>query len=152
MPSSATPEVADSYYQSLQTRVERWLAAESTHHSPCATLYRHLPDLYRFLLGLALDTRLPASERAGIVSTLKYIVAPYDFVPEAVLGTPGLCDDLVLAALAVDRLHETCDNGLLAEHWQLPGNLRDVARSILAAAGNLVDAAILGRLRALLPA
>lgn len=152
MPSQAMPAATDSYYQALQQRVERWLADGSAQHAPCAALYRHLPDLYRFLVGLALDTRLPAAERAGLVSTLKYIVAPYDYVPEALLGTPGLCDDLVLAALAVDRLHETCDASLLAEHWDLPGGTREVARAILAAAGELVDAGILGHLRALIPA
>lgn len=152
MPSQAMPVATDSYYQALQQRVERWLADESAQHTPCATLYRHLPDLYRFLVGMALDTRLPAAERAGLVSTLKYIVAPYDYVPEALLGTPGLCDDLVLAALAVDRLHETCDASLLAEHWRFPGSTREVARAILAAAGELVDAGIFARLHALIPA
>lgn len=151
MPSQALPEVTDSYYQGLQQRVERWLADESVEHAPCAALYRHLPNLYRFLVGLALDPRLPATERAGLVSTLKYIVAPYDYLPEALLGTPGLCDDLVLAALAVDRLHDTCDATLLAEHWRLPGSTREVARAILAAAGELVDPGIHVRLRALIP-
>lgn len=147
-PLSGAP---DSYYQALQARVRAWLESDAARCVPCAALYHHLPDLYRFLVALALDTRLPAAERGGLVSTLKYIVAPHDYVPEAILGVPGLCDDLVLAALAVDRLYQTCDLGLLDEHWRLDSSPREVAGEILNAAGALVDHTVLRRLEALLP-
>ncbi|HPC84197.1 MAG TPA: DUF1232 domain-containing protein [Thermoanaerobaculaceae bacterium] len=152
MPGERLSGAAESYYQALQARVAAWLATDAASGVPCARLYRHLPDLYRFLVALALDTRLPASERGGLVSTLKYIVAPHDYIPEAILGVPGLCDDLVLAALAVDRLHQTCDPGPLDEHWHVGGSPREVAGEILDAAGDLVDREILRRLEALLPA
>lgn len=142
---------ADSYYQTLQDRVKRWLASDASRQVACAELYRHLPELYRFLVAVALDSRLPASERGGLVSVLKYIVAPHDYVPEAVLGVPGLCDDLVLAALAVDRLHQTCEAACLIEHWRQEALPEEITGTILRAAGALVDATTLVRLEALLP-
>lgn len=152
MPGKALSGAPDSYYQALQARVEAWLASDAACGVPCATLYRHLPDLYRFLVALALDPRLPAAERGGLVSVLKYIVAPHDYVPEAVLGVPGLRDDLVLAALATDRLHRACDGSLLDEHWHLAGSPRRIAAEILHAASALVDRTVLSHLEALLPA
>lgn len=151
MPGKPLSGASDSYYQALQVRVRTWLESDAARGVPCAALYHHLPGLYRFLVALALDTRLPAAERGGLVSTLKYIVAPHDYVPEAILGVPGLCDDLVLAALAVDRLHQTCDPELLDEHWHLDSSPRAVAGEILDAAGALVDHTVLRRLEALLP-
>jgi len=142
---------SDSFYQALQARVRAWLESEAAHGVPCAALYHHLPELYRFLVAVALDTRLPTAERGGLVSTLKYIVAPHDYVPEAVLGVPGLCDDLVLAALAVDRLQRTSNPELLDEHWHLDSSAQAVAAQILDAASALVDHSVLRRLEALLP-
>lgn len=150
MRNDPSSEAADSYYRALQARVRAWLEGDAARRVPCSVLYRHLPDLYRFLVGLALDARLAAGERGWLVSTLKYIVAPHDYVPEAILGVPGLCDDLVLAALAVDRLHQTCEPSLLDDHWRFDGSPREIASEILAAAGALVDHAVLRRLEALL--
>lgn len=151
MDSRPLPATADSYYHALQERVKGWLHSEAANQVSCAALYRHLPDLYRFLVALALDPRLPSSERGGLVSVLKYIVAPHDYVPEAILGVPGLCDDLVLAALAVDRLHQTCEAACLTEHWHKEELPDKIAHTILAAAGALVDSSTLVRLEALLP-
>ncbi len=142
----------DSYYLSLKARVEVWLASDEARSIPRAELYRHLPELYLLLLRLALDPAVPQRERTAVLATIKYIVAPYDLIPEAIHGVAGLRDDLVLAAFMVERLCSDCDEASLARHWQGPVPARRIAHEILDAGGALVGDDLLERLRGWLPA
>jgi uncharacterized membrane protein YkvA (DUF1232 family) len=141
----------EPFYLDLQQRVEAWLGSEEARRFPCAHLYRFLPSLYLFLVRVAVDARVPARERSAASSVLKYIVSPYDLIPEAVFGTSGFRDDLVLAALMVDRLHGLVEPQVLAELWQAPGDPQVIAHTILDASSALVGPELCGRLRAWLP-
>ncbi|MBZ5588842.1 MAG: DUF1232 domain-containing protein [Acidobacteriia bacterium] len=145
------PRVA-SFYGSLQARVDAWLASGEAARFPHADLYRHLPDLYRFLAGVALDSRVPERERACTLSAVKYVVAPYDLIPEAVEGTSGFRDDLVLAAMMTDRLCDACTPEVIAEHWPGAGHPRNLAHTVLTAATEMVGPDIRERLGVWLPA
>ena len=136
----------DPFVLVLEQRVERWLASEEARTLPGAELYRHLPAFYRFLLALALEARLPAPERLCALRTLKYIVAPWDYVPEAVHGTVAYRDDLVLAAMAFEHLAERCPASVLREHWRGAGEPGDVARAVLAASSCLAGVELRERL------
>lgn len=135
-----------SFYRSLRDRVDVWLDSDEAASMPSAELYAHLPELYAFLVRLALDSRVPETERAVIRSALKYIVAPYDLIPEAVVGTSGFRDDVVLAAMVVDRLRHTVAGDLLSEHWVGPGDVLDVARAILEVRTVMIDLGVCDRL------
>jgi len=151
MGSRALGQSMMSFYGSLQTRVAVWLASAEAARMTGAELYRHLPELYRFLVELALDDRVPEQERACTLSAVKYVVAPYDLIPEAVVGTSGFRDDLVLAAMMTDRLCDACGPVLVAEHWPSAGNPQAISRTILEAASAMVGGDICDRLRAWLP-
>jgi len=151
MTSKAAVPSAMSFNSSLQARVDVWLASDEALRFPHAELYRHLPGLYRFLVEMALDPRVPEPERTCTLSAVKYVVAPHDLIPEAVLGTSGFREDLVLAAMMTDRLCDACGSALVLEHWPAGGNPQEIARTILEAATGMVGAEICERLRAWLP-
>jgi uncharacterized membrane protein YkvA (DUF1232 family) len=151
MTDDSTQPSVMSFYSSLQTRVNAWLASGEVASFPHAELYRHLPDLYRFLVEMALDSRVPEHDRTCTLSAVKYVVAPYDLIPEAIVGTAGFRDDLVLAAMMTDRLCDACGWALALEHWPAGGNPQEIARTILEAATVMVGADIRERLRAWLP-
>jgi uncharacterized membrane protein YkvA (DUF1232 family) len=149
--SSKQPRV-ESFHRLLEQRVEEWLASEEARRFPCAELYRHLPPLFLFLAELALDPQIPERERTAVLSALKYIVAPFDLIPEGVVGTSGFRDDLVLAALVVDRLAARVDHRALLAHWREGGDPFEVARTVLDAGDAMVGPEICERLRDWLPA
>jgi uncharacterized membrane protein YkvA (DUF1232 family) len=140
-----------SFHEMLQERVDSWLATEESKTIACAELYRHLPGLFLFLTRVALDARLPEPERRGVLAALKYVVAPFDLIPEGVVGTSGFRDDLVLAALVVDRLYARVDRAVLDEHWQAEGEPQTIARAVLEAGEAMVGSEIWERLREWLP-
>ncbi len=140
-----------SFRESLERRVAEWLASDEARAFPCAALYAYLPPLFVMLTGMALDARVPARDRAAVMSALKYIVAPFDLIPEGVVGTSGFRDDLVLAAMVVDHLACRGLEGALRDHWQQEGEPVAVARGILDACQQMLDEATCERLRSWLP-
>jgi uncharacterized membrane protein YkvA (DUF1232 family) len=152
MDTPTTPPRFGSFYDSLQDRVDAWLASGDAARFPHADLYRHLPGLYHFLAHAALDSRVPEPERICTLSVVKYVVAPYDLIPEAVEGTSGFRDDLVLAAMMTDRLCHACDPVIIGELWHGTGDPRAIVRTILAAAADMVGTDICDRLQTWLPA
>ena len=141
-----------SFCEMLQKRVDDWLATAEAREIPASELYRHLPCLFLFLTRVALDARLPEPERRAVLATLKYVVAPFDLIPEGVVGTSGFRDDLVLAAVAVERLFSKVDRGLLLEHWEGEGRPESIAHDVLVAGEAMVGVDLCTALRDWLPA
>jgi uncharacterized membrane protein YkvA (DUF1232 family) len=142
---------AQPFVRLLQERVDVWLASDEARQFQCAELYRHLPGLYVFLMRLATEPRVPQRERTGVLAALKYIIAPYDLIPEGVVGTSGFRDDLVLAAMTVAHVAEQVPTAVLEAHWQQPGDPLEVARTILDAGHAMVGASLCDRLKDWLP-
>jgi len=140
-----------SFYSSLQMRVDGWLASPEGGTFPHAQLYRHLPELYRLLVELATDVRVAEHERTCTLAVVKYIIAPYDLIPEGLVGTSGFRDDLVLAAMMVDRIGQACDPKVVAEHWSTADDPRRIARTIIESATAMIGGDICECLRAWLP-
>lgn len=141
----------DSFHSMLERRVREWLATDEAAQVPCAELYAELPRLFLMLTRIALDPRVSARDRGSTMSALKYIVAPFDLIPEGVVGTSGFRDDLVLAAMVVDHLACRGMEALLKEHWEDGGDPLAVARTILDAGERLVGHETCGQLRQWLP-
>jgi len=141
-----------SFTATLERRVERWLASEEARRFPCADLYRFLPALFLLLAEVSLDPTVESRERTAIRSALKYIVAPFDLIPEGVVGTSGYRDDLVLAAYIVERLEPVVGAAALRCRWRGAGDPLLVARAVLDAAGLMVGPTICERLRVWAPA
>ncbi len=146
-----TAQKAQPFVRLLQERVDTWLASDEARQFRCAELYRYLPALYLFLMRLATEARVPPRERTGVLAALKYIIAPYDLIPEGVVGTSGFRDDLVLAAMTVAHVAEQVPTAVLEAHWQQPGDPLEVARTILDAGHSMVGAAVCDRLKDWLP-
>jgi len=151
--TTATRDVElDSFTATLERRVERWLATEEATTIPSSHLYRYLPPLFMLLAEVSLDPSVEARERTAIRSALKYIVAPFDLIPEGVVGTAGYRDDLVLAAYVVERLEPVVGEAALRERWRGPGDPLGVTRAILDAATAMVGPSVCERLRSWLAA
>lgn len=141
-----------SFYAMLEERVAAWLGTPEASRIPCSELYRHLPELFLFLTRVALDARLPEAERRAVLAGLKYVVAPFDLIPEGVVGTSGFRDDLVLAAIVVERLFAKLDRRVLLEHWRGDGAPDVIAHGVLVAGEAMIGSEICTALRDWLPA
>lgn len=127
-----------TFREMLERRVRDWLAGEEARSFPHAELYAHLPTLFAALAGAALDPQLSPRERVAVMSALKYVVAPFDLIPEGLVGTSGFRDDLVLAAMVMDHLVCRGFAAVVRSHWQGREDLSVVVREILDAGHAMV--------------
>ncbi len=110
------------FYQEIRRRIAAWLneKGEGFRHAQILLL---APDLFHLLCRLALDPRVPASQKARLATAIAYFFSPIDLVPEAFVGPLGYLDDVVLSAYVLNGLINAGHGELAKEHWAGDGDL-----------------------------
>lgn len=108
-------------------------------------LVRQLPRLLRLIARLLGDSRVPAVDKAIFAVVLAYIVAPFDLVPDFLVGI-GFADDLYLLGLALNRLFAGAGGRVLLDNWD--GDVRDLETLVhgVDEIGTLIPAPVRGEL------
>lgn len=105
-----------------------------------------LPHYFRLIGRLLGDSRVSRSDKLLLAAAAAYVLAPIDLIPDAI-PILGRIDDLVVLALAIDRLVRRAGSDLLYEHWDGPeGGLEALCGSVEELTGAL-PAPIRRRLR-----
>ncbi len=79
-----------------------------------------LPLHARILVGLLVDSRVPASRKAILAGAFGYAMAPVDIIPDRI-PLLGVLDDLVIAALAIDAFLAGVPDAVLDEQLDAVG-------------------------------
>lgn len=112
-------------------------------------LLRELPNLFKLLIRLVRDPRLPSVDKIIFGAVMTYVLLPVDLMPDF-MGFLGMTDDLFLVGLALNRLFSQAGPDILLEHWEgnpralgyliegveevgslLPGNVRNILRGFI---------------------
>ncbi len=141
-------ERLDDFYKRLRARIGAWLGSEQGRRYRYARYLILVPDLFHLLIRLALDSRVPARERALLLAAVVYVVSPADFLPELVLGPVAFADDLVLMALVVNRVLKKVPREVVLGHWSGDEGLFDTVQGVLEMAERMVGGRLWGRLKA----
>ena len=140
-------EQLDGFDAQIRRELDTWLASEE------GRVYRHgdllvtVPDLFRLLVRLILDDRVPPPVRARLVAALIAVVSPADFLPESLLGPIGYEDDLLIMALVVFRVLEKLPQRVVIENWDGELNLLHLIPRVLDTAEEMVGPNLWRRLR-----
>jgi len=107
---------------------------------PGASLLREAvasgPNLIKLAWRLLRDPRVPTRNKVVLGLALGYVASPLDLLPG--LLPIGFVDDVLLVALAVNRLLESVGEDVVREHWDGRGDVLDVVRTLLDLAADLV--------------
>lgn len=74
------------------------------------------PNLVKLLGRLAVDSRVPIRSRLFALGSLAYVLSPVDLVPDFI-PVLGKVDDLLAAALALERITGAAGPEVVREHW-----------------------------------
>ncbi|HEX2155238.1 MAG TPA: YkvA family protein [Acidimicrobiia bacterium] len=96
-----------------------------------------VPNLLKLLSRLMRDPRVPRRSKLLIGALLAYLASPVDVVPDFIPGL-GMADDVLLAAYAVHHLIERAGEDVVLEHWDGPGDLLEMVRTVLDSVGQLI--------------
>ena len=136
------------FYDRLRARVLAAAERRAGRRGEQATkLLLVVPDVFLFLVRLALDREVPAQTRALIGGTLVYFLVPIDLLPEAFVGPYGFLDDLVLAAGVLQSAFGQQLEPWARRHWSGGEELRRVLADVSEAGHGLLGARVEGRLQ-----
>ena len=105
-----------------------------------------LPNMAKLLARLARDPRVPRRAKVIAGAALAYMASPVDFVPDFI-PVIGVADDILVAALAIDRLLAAAGEDLIAELWDGGPETLELLRAFVESAADLVPARIRWLLR-----
>jgi uncharacterized membrane protein YkvA (DUF1232 family) len=134
------------FYYRLRRTIKVWAGGEKSKANEYADYILAGPDLFMLLVRLSQDERVRRTDRIKLSGAATYFINPLDFVPELLLGPPGLVDDVALSAYVLYDVLENTDPAVVREHWEGSADLLDLLRQILAVADTMVGGPIWRRL------
>jgi uncharacterized membrane protein YkvA (DUF1232 family) len=137
------------FYRTLRTRITTWLSKQSEGYRHAEVLLV-APDLFHLLCRLALDKRVPMSEKAKLAGAIAYFVSPFDVIPEVILGPIGFLDDVAVAAFALNSVINSGQGDIAKELWAGDGDVLALIQRIVATADDMLGAGVWKRLRSML--
>lgn len=96
-----------------------------------------VPNTAKLLSRLASDARVPFRVKAFGAAVGVYVVSPIDIVPDLIPGI-GSLDDMLLIALAADRIMSSVDEEVLESAWDGSEDGLDLMRAIVGWGADIV--------------
>jgi uncharacterized membrane protein YkvA (DUF1232 family) len=123
--------------RSFDSLLEEEIAAYEGRHDD---LIFQAPALYRLLVSLLDDPRLPHRLRPLVLSAVAYFILPADIIPEDIYGPYGYADDIFLCAFVAQRVSaELSSDAILTENWEGEGQIIPLIGDVLAAEADLIQ-------------
>jgi len=145
---SGTESKETQFYRKLRKTVRIWAGGEGSQGNRYADFILAGPDLFMLLARLSRDSRVSRADRAKLVGAVAYFINPLDFVPEILLGPPGLVDDVALSALVLHDVLENTDPSVVREYWEGDVDILELIRQVLAVADTMLGGPLWRRLTA----
>ena len=89
-----------------------------------------IPNLVRLLMAMIGDPRVKWQEKLFLLTTVLYVLSPFDFVPDFI-PFMGQVDDVLLLSLVILRFLEQAGPEVVLTHWKGSINLYNLAQEIL---------------------
>ncbi len=136
-----------SYYDQLRLRM---LAVADRRNpklgKPVVEALLIAPDVFILLVRLMLDRDVPPRARALIGGALAYFVLPTDLFPEAVVGSVGFLDDIIVASAVLSQALGGELEPYARKYWNGDQELRETLHQATRTAGALLGRNLYGRL------
>lgn len=141
-------EISDQerdFYRRLRAKIDRSVA-QNPQRAGVAYLAA-VPDLFYLMVRLVAEREVPIKAKALLGGGVAYFFSPIDVIPDF-LPFVGWLDDLILAAMLLNRALEMVDPALVQKHWAGKTDLYYLIKDVLQKADTLVSEKVLKRIRA----
>ncbi|MBZ0307140.1 MAG: DUF1232 domain-containing protein [Anaerolineae bacterium] len=110
-------ESLPDWYERWRVRIHQWISGRVDRRLAGVLLV--VPDFFVLMVRLLRDHRVSRRTKLGLLMSLGYVLLPFDFLPEMLLGVLGLVDDASIMGLSLYGLHTIgrVDPKILREHW-----------------------------------
>ena len=138
------------FYQILREKIKNWLESPDGKKGKFADIILFAPDFFHLICKLIADQEVSINDKANLGLVLVYYISPVDFLPEAFTGPLGYADDIALSVFALNSMINHTDPDILRKHWAGNGDVIDVMIHISAVIDEMLDKAVINKLKKLL--
>lgn len=132
------------FYDRLRRRVISF--AEKKNKERVTQYLLLLPDLFILMLRLIADKRVSVRGKLLLAGAITYLVIPLDIIPDF-LPVMGSVDDLLVAAMAVNRLMKGAEAKIIQQHWSGSEDLLELIGRMITTAEKYLGTRIIGKVK-----
>jgi uncharacterized membrane protein YkvA (DUF1232 family) len=92
-----------------------------------------IPNLLFLLVAMMRDRRVSSADKSIIAGVIIYVISPLDIIPDFIPFI-GQVDDSYLLAIAILRLLNRADRGVVMQHWKGQIDIKELVTNIAAIA------------------
>ncbi len=126
------------FYQKLKIQIGDWLKEKESEEFKWKKYVALMPDCFYFVSELAADNSLTVPIREKLAKAIAYVLSPWDFLPEEVVGPAGFLDDITVCAVILNQVFGYIDKEVLSKYWKRDENLDSLIRAILSNAEDML--------------
>jgi uncharacterized membrane protein YkvA (DUF1232 family) len=135
----------NDFYQKLRLGIREWSESSDKKAGKWSGYFLFAPDLFHLLCKLSVDSEVPAKIRLKLAGAIVYFAAPFDLMPEALLGFIGFADDIALAAYVLNSMLNTCNPEIVKRHWAGDHDILKLIQGIMKRIDSAGRSGILGK-------
>lgn len=135
----------NDFLERLRIRINYWLENKGAE-SEFAKHLKWTPEIFELMCKLSLEKEVQIQDKANLAVAISYFLSPFDLFPEALVGTMGYSDDIVLAAIVLNYAFTNLDENILQKHWTKVEDIRLITKAIVADAKKMVGKEMWGKL------
>lgn len=111
------------WYDRWRERIQAWVSDRVDRRIAWIVLL--VPDMFALIVRLLRDDSVSRRTKFTLLLSLGYVLLPFDFLPEMLLGVLGLVDDASMMGLSLFGLRAigAIDPKILRDHWSGNGDI-----------------------------
>ena len=134
------------FYQKLKIQIGDWLKGKNSEEFKWKKYVAILPDCFYFVSELAADNSLPMPVKEKLAKAIAYVISPWDFLPEEVVGPAGFLDDVTVCAVILNQVISDIDKDVWQKYWKGNEDLIPLIGKVLADAEEMLGKELLGKI------
>ena len=119
------------FYQKLKIQIGDWLKEKESEEFKWKKYVALMPDCFYFVAELAADKSLSVTTREKLAKVIAYVISPWDFLPEEVVGPAGFLDDITVCAVILNQVIFDMDIAVWSKYWKREKDLHSLIKSVL---------------------
>jgi uncharacterized membrane protein YkvA (DUF1232 family) len=118
------------WYTRWRPQIHDWVKTHAD--DTLASIVLLVPDLLVLITRLIKDPRVPLIVKGQLLLAAVYVISPFDFLPEAMLGVIGLAEDAGVLALVLYGLKHMrgIDPAILRDNWAGSDDIESIIETL----------------------
>ncbi len=128
------------FYQKLKIQIGDWLKEKKSDKFKWKKYVSMLPNCFYFVSELAADNSLAIPDREKLAKAIAYVISPWDFLPEEVVGPAGFLDDITVCAVILNQVLPRIEKDIWNKYWKGDKDLNELIQNVLNDAEEMLGA------------